>query len=94
LKELEKRIENLEREQPTSLPQSTQDILLLLKALDDKPLSELEEQRISEMAVEDMKVWEAWQEGRLEKISVPGCGYRLIIHDKPIIAQDGGENVE
>ena len=91
-KNLEKRIESLEREQPTILPQSTEDILLLLRALDDQPLSKQEEQCIAEMWVEDEKFLVAWQEGRLEKIILPGVGYRLVIHDKPLTKQAGGEN--
>ena len=93
-KNLEKRIESLEWKQPTSLPQSTKDILLLLRALDGVPLSVAEERRIAEMWAKDEPNWVAFHEGRLEKILVPGCGYKLVIHDKPLTDRDGGENVE
>jgi beta-lactamase class D len=94
LKELEKRVESLERKQPAVSPQSTQDILLLLRALDDQPLSDEEEQRIAEMWVEDEKVLKAFQEGRLEKVLVPGHGYRVIIHDTEKPNRMGVKNVE
>jgi len=85
---LERRIEILESEYGSAiLPQATKDILFVLSVLEGQSLTLQEEQRLSEMWVQDEKVLRAFHEGRLEKVLIPGHGYKVVIHDRPVFEQ-------